>query len=154
MPLSPHTSWPVQNANARFSELPAANLVPELRKSRPQGTVRARIKAIPDIELHLSAVTLGEIQANVEVTCTQNLAKAAKIEAWIDRVVAVYNVLSRDAKTFRPWAQLMFCQPDIVSEDTMIAVCVIQHYLTVSTRNMRGFANFQILLINPFATQS
>ena len=39
------------------------NVVSELRKPRPHGSVVAWLRATEDAQLHLSAVTLGEIQA-------------------------------------------------------------------------------------------
>jgi predicted nucleic acid-binding protein len=126
------------------------NVVSELRKPRPHGAVLAWIATIPDAELYLSAVTLGEIQAGIEITRPQNPAKAAEIEAWADQIAVLYNVLPLDATTFRLWAKLMRQQSDTVSEDAMIAACAIQHRLTVVTRNVRDFAAFQVPLLNPF----
>ena len=128
------------------------NVVSELRKPRPHGAVLAWIETVSDAELYLSAVTLGEIQAGIEITRAQNPAKAAEIEAWADQISAFYNVLPLDAATFRLWAKLMHRQSDAVSEDAMIAACAIQHRLTVVTRNVRDFEAFQVTLINPFQT--
>ena len=44
------------------------NVVSELRKPRPHGAVLAWLKGTADENLHLSAVTLGELQAGVEIT--------------------------------------------------------------------------------------
>jgi predicted nucleic acid-binding protein len=126
------------------------NIVSELRRSRPHGAVLAWIRAIPDADLYLSAVTLGEIQAGIEITREQDPAKAAELDTWANQVASVYNVLPMDAETFRLWAKLMHRQPDIVFEDAMIAACAIQHKLTVATRNVRDFALFKAPLVNPF----
>jgi predicted nucleic acid-binding protein len=126
------------------------NIISELRKARPHGAVLAWIATVPDTELHLSAVTLGEIQTGIEITRAQDPAKAAEIEAWADQLAALYNVLPLDAMTFRLWAKMMYRKSNTVSEDAMIAACAIQHRLTVATRNVRDFAAFQVALINPF----
>ena len=60
------------------------NVVSELRKPRPHGAVVAWLQSVPDAELYLSAVTLGEIQSGIELTRDQDAAKAAEIEAWAD----------------------------------------------------------------------
>jgi len=49
-------------------------------------------------------VTLGEIQAGIEITREQDAVKAAEIEAWADQVTAVRDVLAMDATTFWAWA--------------------------------------------------
>lgn len=53
-----------------------------------------------DPSLHLSAVTLGEIQRGIEKTREQDPAKAAEIEAWLDLVADSYNVLPLDGRVF------------------------------------------------------
>lgn len=57
------------------------NVVSELRKRRPNPAVIAWLEPISDNDLHLSAVTIGELQAGVEITRMQDPAKAAEIEA-------------------------------------------------------------------------
>ena len=126
------------------------NVVSELRKVRPHGAVVAWIEGVTDAELYLSAVTLGEIQAGIEITREQDPAKAADIEAWADQVGATYNVLPMDAVTFRLWAKLMHRQSDTVYEDAMIAASAFVHKLTVVTRNIRDFERFQVPVFNPF----
>jgi len=126
------------------------NVVSELRKVRPHGAVVAWIEGIADADLYLSAVTLGEIQAGIEITREQDAAKAADIEKWADQVGATYNVLPMDTATFRLWAKLMHRQSDTVYEDAMIAASALVHKLTVVTRNIRDFERFQVPVFNPF----
>jgi len=127
------------------------NVVSELRKIRPHGAVVAWLEAVADEDLHLSAVTLGEVQVGIEMTREQDAIKAAEIEAWADQVAATYNVLPMDATTFRVRARLMHRQSDTVYEDAMIAASAIVHHLTVVTRNVRDFERFNVPLFNPFA---
>jgi predicted nucleic acid-binding protein len=126
------------------------NVVSELRKPRPHGAVVAWIEGIADADLYLSAVTLGEIQAGIEIPREQDAAKAAELDAWADQVAKSYNVLPMDAASFRLWGQLMHRQSNTLYEDAMIAACALVHGLTVVTRNVGDFASFQVPLINPF----
>jgi predicted nucleic acid-binding protein len=126
------------------------NIVSELRKRRPHGAVVAWLEGINDSDLHVSAVTLGEIQAGIEITREQDAVKAAEIEAWADQVAATYNVLPLDAAIFRLWAKLMHRQSDTVYEDAMIAASAIAHKLTVVTRNVGDFERFEVPVFNPF----
>ncbi len=68
------------------------NVVSELRKPHPHPGVMAWVDSTSDRDLHLSALTLGELQAGVEITRGQDPAKAAEIEAWIDRVAETWSV--------------------------------------------------------------
>lgn len=126
------------------------NVVSELRKPRPHGAVLAWLRAADDAQLHLSAVTLGEIQAGIELTREQDPAKAAEIEAWLELVTAAYNVIPMDALTFRTWARLMHRKSDTVYEDAMIAATAAVHGFTVVTRNVGDFKAFGVPLLNPF----
>lgn len=126
------------------------NIVSELRKPRPHGAVVSWLEGIPDADLHISAVTLGEIQAGIEITREQDADKAAIIEVWAGQLAAAYNVLPMSAATFRQWAKLMHRQSDTVYEDAMIAATAIEHKLTVVTRNIRDFERFEVPLLNPF----
>ncbi len=126
------------------------NVVSELRKPRPHGAVLAWLRAADDAQLHLSAVTIGEIQAGIELTREQDPAKAAEIEAWLELVTAAYNVIPMDALTFRTWARLMHRKSDTVYEDAMIAATAAVHGFTVVTRNVGDFKAFGVPLLNPF----
>ncbi len=126
------------------------NVVSELRRVRPHGAVLAWLKDIGDEDLHLSAVTIGEIQAGIEVTRERDREKASEIEAWLDQVAGTYNVLSMDARTFRFWARLMHRKPDHLIEDAMIAATAAVHNLTVVTRNVRDFERLGVPTLNPF----
>ena len=126
------------------------NVVSELRRPRPHGAVLAWLKSVADAELHLSAVTLGEIQAGIELTREQDAAKAAEIEAWASLVASSYNVLPMDAQTFRVWARLMHRRSDTLLEDAMIAATAVVHQMTVVTRNTTDFKQFGVPLLDPF----
>jgi len=129
------------------------NVVSELRKARPHGAVVAWLEAVPDAELHLSAMTLGEIQAGIEITREQDAAKAGEIEAWLELVAATWNVLTADGRVFRAWARLMHRRSDALIEDALIAATASVHGLTVVTRNLRDFEHFGVPTLDPFATR-
>ena len=57
------------------------NVVSELRRPRPHGAVLDWIAGVPAEQLFVSAVTIGEIQAGIEITREQDEAKAEELES-------------------------------------------------------------------------
>jgi toxin FitB len=126
------------------------NIISELRKPKPHPAVIAWLQGIKNKDLYLSAVTIGEIQAGIEITREQDKVKAAQIEHWLNQVVDTYNILPMDAAVFRMWAKLMHKTSDTLYEDAMIAATAKIHHLTVVTRNATDFRSFGVKLLNPF----
>jgi len=126
------------------------NVVSELRKPKPHQGVVAWVQNASEENLHLSAVTVGEIQAGIEITREQDAPKAQEIEAWLDSVAETYNVIPVDAHIFRRWAQLMHRRPNHHLEDALIAATALVRGLSVVTRNVDDFKPFGVSLINPF----
>ncbi len=129
------------------------NVVSEFRRARPNPYVLAWLESVSDAALHIAAVTIGELQAGVEMTRTQDPVKAGEIEAWVDQVAATFNILPMDAAVFRCWARLMHRQSDDLIEDAMIAATAAVHRLTVVTRNTRDFVALGAPVLDPFVLQ-
>lgn len=127
------------------------NVVSELRRERPHGAVLAWIASVADHDLHLSAVSLGEIQAGIEITRDRDPERAAGLERWADQVAATWNILPLDGRAFRLWAKLMHGRSETLYEDALIAASARVHDLTVVTRNIADFADFNVPLFDPFA---
>ena len=96
------------------------NVVSELRRQRPHPAVEEWIRPIPAEKLLLSAVTVGEIQAGIEITREQDRSKAKELEVWLDQVTASYQILFLDAPVMREWARLMHRKSDTLIQDALI----------------------------------
>jgi len=126
------------------------NVVSELRRTKPHGGVVAWLRATDHRLLRLSAVSLGEIQAGIELTRDQDPGRAAEIERWADEVARAYEILAMDTMICRTWARLMHGKSDTLADDARIAATALVHGLTVVTRNVRDFVPFDVPTFNPF----
>jgi predicted nucleic acid-binding protein len=125
------------------------NIISELRRARPHGGVVAWLQSVDDRDLHVSAVSFGEIQAGIERTRDTDPAKATELEAWADQMAETWNVLTMDTSTFRLWAKLMHRRSDDLFEDAMIAATARIHGLRVVTRNVKDFKDLGVEIFNP-----
>lgn len=126
------------------------HVISELRKAKPHRAVQAWLESARESDLHISAVTMGEIQRGIEITKEQNPARAREIEEWANRLEATHTILPLDSRIMRVWAQLMHHTSDDLYEDAMIAATALVHDLTVVTRNVGDFAQLKAGVFNPF----
>jgi toxin FitB len=129
------------------------NVVSELRKRKPHQGVVEWIQRAAEESLFLSVVSVGEIQAGIEITREQDPQKAADIEAWLVDVAQTYNIIPADALIFRRWAQLMHRRSDHHLEDALIAATALVRGMTVVTRNVDDFEPFGVRIVNPFSKE-
>ncbi len=126
------------------------NVVSELRRARPHGAVENWFKVTPSRQIFVSAVTFGEIQTGIEITRDRDAPKAEEIEAWLRGILDTFVVVPIDTPIFREWARLKHRKNQNLFFDAMIAATAIVNGLTVVTRNVRDFEQFNVTIYNPF----
>ncbi len=126
------------------------NVISEMRKLRPHGGVVAWLETLRVEQIFLSAVTIGELQAGVELTRRHDPAKAGEIESWLTSVEMSFAFIPMDPACFREWSRLMAGKHDALREDAMIAATARVHGFTVATRDEKDFKNLGVEIINPF----
>jgi len=121
-----------------------------MRRLRPNRAVVAWLDEISADQIFIAAITLGELQAGVEMTRQQEPLKAEQIETWINDIADSYAILPMDGPIFRRWAQLMHRRSRDLLEDALIAATALINNLTVATRNLRDFERLGVTAIDPF----
>lgn len=126
------------------------NVISELRKTKPHGAVVAWMRTLLPEQIFISAVTIGELQAGVELTRKTDAAKAAEIESWLSALGNSFAVLPMDSGCFREWARLKTGKSLELLEDAMIGATARVHGLEVATRNEADFRQLGVASFNPF----
>lgn len=134
------------------------NVVSELRKVRA-GKADAHLAAWAEqVEigsLHLSAITILELETGVLQIERRDAAQGALLRAWLDRHVLPtfeHRILPVDTAVARRCAHLHI--PDRRSErDALIAATALIHGMAVVTRNLADFKPLGVEIINPWTAQ-
>ena len=103
-------------------------------------------------DVHLSAVSVGEIEKGIFRQERTDPAFATALARWLDGVLAVYGdrVLGVDTATARRWGRLCGAIGH-VGTDLLIAATALEHGLTIVTGNVRHFRPTGVAVLDPFA---
>ena len=127
------------------------NVVSALRRLERHPEVGLWLESQRTADLHLSVVTVGEIERGIAQQQRRNPAFAVELALWLDRVLRWYGsrILDFDLATARRWGQLS-ADSGHNSADLLIAATALEHGLTVVTRNVRDFEPTGVPVMNPF----
>jgi predicted nucleic acid-binding protein len=130
------------------------NVISELRRSgRAHPGVAQWASEVSPAALHLSVITVLEIERGILLLQRRDKAQAALIQYWFEtQVLPAFSgrILSVDVPAARACARLHV--PDPVPErDAMIAAAAIVHGLTLVTRNVADFDGTGVAVFNPWA---
>jgi hypothetical protein len=128
------------------------NILSETRKRDPAPRVAAWIAATPPAQLHVSVLTLGEIQQGIErIRAKGDWQQAAALEGWLRGLETGFD--SRVLPVTLPVASAWGSQPHgrpVPVIDALIAATARVHGMTVVTRNVQDFEQAGVLVLNPF----
>ncbi|MCL8250451.1 type II toxin-antitoxin system VapC family toxin [Aeromicrobium fastidiosum] len=131
------------------------NVVSELRKSpgRVDARVRAWVASRDVSSLHLSAITIMEIEIGIGRLARRDQIQADRLRTWLDdAVLAAFagRILPVDLAVARRVARLHVPDPR-PERDAMIAATATVHGLTVVTRNVADFESLDVALVDPWS---
>ena len=127
------------------------DVLSDMRKPRPDAGVARWIAAQSVDDLHISVITVMEVERGVERQRTLNPQHAAVLEAWLlghlstfgDRVLPVTSAIARR------WGRMQI-ELQRNDHDLAIAATALEHGPTVVTRNVRHFDRTGATVFNPF----
>lgn len=136
-----------------MSYLVDTNVISELRKGqRCDPNVRAWFSPIPEEEIFLSVLTIGEIRKGIESIRLRDQAAARVLDRWLRQMILSYKdrILPVDQEVAERWGEMNVPDP-IPVLDGLIAATARVHELTVATRNLKDVARTGVPCVNPFA---
>jgi predicted nucleic acid-binding protein len=128
------------------------NVLSETRKRQPAASVAGWIAAAPPDWLHVSVLTLGEIEQGIARAGGRgDRQQAAALERWLRDVETGFEdrVLPVTLAVAAAWGRQQYARPLPVI-DALIAATARVHGLTVVTRNARDFEPAGVQVLNPF----
>ncbi|SDZ47598.1 hypothetical protein SAMN05444004_11615 [Jannaschia faecimaris] len=121
-----------------------------LRRQKRFPEIAAWFALRPLHAMHLSVVTIAEVETEIEMANRRNPVFAADLRDWIQRVQSVDfagRLLPVDAEVAVAWGQ-MAARIGNSENDLLIAATAQVHGLTVITRNARHFEPTGVPVIN------
>jgi predicted nucleic acid-binding protein len=129
------------------------NVISEMSKPKPSETVVRWIKRIPETDLFISVVSIGEIVYGINKLSDK--PRRMKLSAWLDRVIYEGfegRLLDINIDVMRVWGEMYAMLPrSLPVQDSFIAATAIANNLTVATRNVKDFTGIsELAVFNPW----
>ncbi|QTD45561.1 type II toxin-antitoxin system VapC family toxin [Ottowia testudinis] len=129
------------------------NVLSELRpgKAKADAAVLAWASALDDSQIHLSSISILELQRGILRLERRTPPQGAGLRAWFDglRVTYAARILPFGESAALLCAALHVPNPR-AERDAMIAATALEHGFAVVTRNVADFAGTGVRLVNPW----
>lgn len=131
------------------------NVVSELRRAgtgQADPAVTSWAASVDPTVLHLSVVSIMEIETGILRLARRDSAQAERLQSWLDRQVLTAfagRILAVDLPVAMRCARLLVPDPR-ADRDALIAATAHVHRLTVVTRNTADFQATGVALLDPW----
>jgi predicted nucleic acid-binding protein len=128
------------------------NVLSETRKRQPAEGVIEWIAATPPERLHVSVLTLGEIEQGIaRIRGRGDRQQAAALEGWLREVELGFadRILPVTMPVASTWGRQQYARP-LPVVDALIAATARVNGMTVVTRNVKDFEHSGVEVLNPF----
>ena len=128
----------------------------ELRQPEGHPAVKSTVAEVPDADLYLSVLTVGEIAKGIALLAAGRKKKA--LASWLAGLETQFSdrILGIDVETGRLWGEITARAGKsgiiIPSVDGLLAATALRHGLHVLTRNTRHFEASGAIIVDPWQT--
>jgi predicted nucleic acid-binding protein len=129
-------------------------VVAELRRPGGHPGVKSAVAELPDENLYLSVLTVGEIAKGIGLLVAGRKKKA--LASWLNQIETNFadRILAIDAETAGLWGELTARAQKkgriIPAVDGLLAATALRHGLHVMTRNTTHFQASGALVLDPW----
>lgn len=126
----------------------------EIARPTPDRGVLTWYDALPDEQIVLSVLTIGELQKGIELL--EPGTRRSQLQRWLDGLVELFGtrILRIDEPEVRRWGSMSAAgrRAGRVRSpvDGLLAATALHHDLTLATRNEANFEGTGVRLINPW----
>lgn len=136
-----------------MSYLLDTNVICEIVKAQPAQNVLDWINRVPEKNLFISVLTLGEIRKGVEKI--SDIKRREFIRLWLENDLPMYfaeRILPVDINVADQWGRLQGSVKGHIfpAIDGLLAATALSHNLRLVTRNVRDFSSCSLEVINPW----
>lgn len=131
------------------------NVISELVKPLPHENVWEWVNALPDEQLFISSITIGELQRGIELLPPSK--RRSDYERWLqEQILTQYadRIIAVDTMVMLQWGTLMAQTAAIGRSlpvfDSLLAATALTHNMHLVTRNAQDFADTGIQIVNPW----
>lgn len=131
------------------------NCISEFVRAEPDPGVMTWLEAADEALLYLSVLTMGEIRKGIAGLSQGK--RRTRLESWLEvelRARFASRILSVDAAVADRWGLLAAGArsegKSLSTIDGLLAATALQHNLTIVSRNVSGFANVRVQVLNPW----
>ena len=131
------------------------NIISEVRKGvRCDPSVAIWFDGVPEDQLFLSALVVGEIRKGVELARPRDPDRATALEAWLSTLAAGFanRILPIDRAVAESWGRMSAVRTVPVIDGLMAATALV-HDMTLVTRNEADVVGLGARVLNPFNTR-
>jgi predicted nucleic acid-binding protein len=127
------------------------NVISEAGKPVPDSNVRAWLASVPEGDLYLSVLVVGEIRQGIERLRRRDPGQAERYETWLSALLHGFadRLVPITAEVCEEWGRLNVPDPLPVVDGLMAATASHRNW-TFVTRNVKDLAGTRVRLLNPF----
>jgi predicted nucleic acid-binding protein len=131
------------------------NVLSEARRKRPDSNVEAWLATVPEAELYVSVLVVGEIRQGIERLRRRDRSRAVVFETWLSALLGGYadRIIPVTVEVAEEWGRMNVPDPLPVIDGLMAATAKLRGW-TFVTRNVADLTRCGVRLLNPFEPQT